>query len=197
MMLTQEVIYSDAQGGKEENKSIVKKQGSDLGAAVQFNQTSQRCWWVTGVCVLPPCTLQTLVSQLQQLPHGGRHGGVERLQVYHALPVTLLHPHSDTPAVSLELHQTHGCTAHASPLWVCCVSLTEKIPEGTEGTRKQSHLSMIWIEIKFGGVGVTDIITMGGNSLRFPVGLSGNNRLAPQSCIAVRFLNSCQSHSWV
>lgn len=102
------------------------------------------------VCVLPPCTLQTLVSQLQQFPHGGRHGGVERLQVHHALPVALLHPHSDSPAVSLKLHQTHGCTAHASPLWVCCVFLTEKIPEGTEGTRTQLHLSMTGVKIKFG-----------------------------------------------
>lgn len=77
--------------------------------------------WNITVYVVPLCTLQTLVSQLQQLPHGGGHGGVKRLQIHHTEPLAPLHTHSDTSSIpeALKLDQTHRCTAHTSPLRVC------------------------------------------------------------------------------
>ena len=55
-------------------------------------------------CLIPLCTLQTLVSQLQQLSHGGGHGGVKGLQVHHAEPpVPLLHPHSDASLLTMAM----------------------------------------------------------------------------------------------
>lgn len=79
------------------------------------------------VCFLPLCTLQALVSQLQQLPHCWGHGGVKRLQIHHAAPLTLLHSNSNAPTITLmmKLHQTHRCTTQTSPLWVCFSLVTK------------------------------------------------------------------------
>lgn len=90
---------------------------------------------------LPACTLQALVSQFQQFPHGGRHGRVKGLQVHDAMALALLHSQSDTAAILLKLHQTHCHTAHASLLRVHCAVFDHQIPDDTQGTRTQSHLS--------------------------------------------------------
>lgn len=94
------------------------------------------------MCVSPARTLQALVSQFQQLPHGGRHGRVKSLQVHDALAFALLHPQLDTAAILLKLHQTHGNVAQASLLWLKCVLFDDQFPDDAEAVRTQAHLNI-------------------------------------------------------